>query len=53
MKVRVTFAGRTVEAEVLIASENRRSLALQFDAILGGLLRGHDARGAGRGRRVS
>lgn len=33
--VRVTYLGRTVEAEIILASSNGRSLMLQFDAILG------------------
>ena len=35
-RVRVTFRFRTVEAVVLLASQNGRSLALGFEAILGG-----------------
>jgi hypothetical protein len=34
--VRVTFGERTVDAEIIIASENHHSLAVTFDAILGG-----------------
>jgi hypothetical protein len=35
-RVRVTFAGRTVEATVVLASRNGRSVLLEFEAILGG-----------------
>lgn len=34
--VRVTFGGRTVTAEIVIASGNHESLAVTFEAILGG-----------------
>lgn len=34
--VRVTLEGRTVDARVLLASANGQSLALGFDATLGG-----------------
>jgi hypothetical protein len=34
--VRVTYAGRTVDAVIMIASSNGRSLGLEFEAILGG-----------------
>jgi hypothetical protein len=34
--VRVTFGGRTIDAEIVIASENAVSLAVTFDGILGG-----------------
>ena len=34
--VRVTFAGKTVDAVVILASSNGVSLALEFDAMLGG-----------------
>ena len=34
--VQVTYEGRTVEATVLLASSNGRSLFLEFDALLGG-----------------
>jgi hypothetical protein len=33
-KVKLTYGGETVEAEVLIASGNGRSLMLTFDALL-------------------
>jgi hypothetical protein len=36
--VRLTFAGRTVDAFVAIASENGASLGLMFEANLGGYL---------------
>lgn len=35
-KVVVTLEGRTVEAEVILASADGKSLALGFDAMLGG-----------------
>lgn len=35
-RVNVTFAGRTVEAEVILASFNHQSLMLRFEAVLGG-----------------
>jgi len=34
--VRLTFAGRTVNACVVLASGNGHSLALEFEALLGG-----------------
>jgi len=34
--VRITYAGRTVLGKVILASSNGRSLALEFDAMLGG-----------------
>lgn len=34
--VRITFAGRTTEGHVQLASSNGRSLMLAFDEILGG-----------------
>jgi hypothetical protein len=39
-RARVTFAGRTVEATVALASPNGRSLFLTFDAMLGGYVGG-------------
>lgn len=35
-RVSVTMEGRTVDAVVILASPNGRSLILQFEAILGG-----------------
>ena len=35
-RVLVTFRGRSVDAIVIVASENGRSLALQFEGLLGG-----------------
>jgi hypothetical protein len=37
--VRLTFAGRTVRAQVALAAANGRSLALRFDGVLGGYVR--------------
>lgn len=36
--VQVIFAGRTVDAVILLASDNGVSLMLYFDALLGGYL---------------
>jgi len=38
--VRLTFAGRTVDAFVALASPNGRSLFLMFDAVVGGYVGG-------------
>jgi hypothetical protein len=35
-RVRLTFEGRTVPASIVAGSDNRRSLMLRFDGILGG-----------------
>lgn len=35
-RVRISFQGRAVEAVVVLASPNGRSLFLEFDALLGG-----------------
>lgn len=35
-RVALTFGGRTVEATVVLASANGRSLFLEFEAVLGG-----------------
>jgi hypothetical protein len=37
--VRLTFAGRTVRAQVALASQNGRALALTFAGVLGGYAR--------------
>lgn len=37
-RVRVTYQNRTIEAEVILGSDNRRSLMLRFDAMLGGFV---------------
>lgn len=37
-KCRVTYAGRTVDAVVRLASPNGRSLFLEFEAMLGGFV---------------
>jgi hypothetical protein len=36
--VELSFEGRTVSANVLLASRNGKSLALQFEAIIGGFV---------------
>jgi hypothetical protein len=35
-RVKIRFKGREVEGVVVLASENGKSLALEFDAMLGG-----------------
>jgi hypothetical protein len=35
-RVLLTFEGRTVEATVIMVSDNQRSLALEFDALVSG-----------------
>lgn len=37
-RCRITYAGRTIEGKVELASPNGKSIAVRFDAILGGFV---------------